>query len=352
MTAPPDTSDAPTDRGWTSPLAQLGSLKLKFSIVILAAVLLTFLLTWLGFGLDWPFWFRPIVAVGVALAMVQLLAHGATSPLRKMMSATEAMGNGDYSQRVAATSNDEVGRLAVAFNAMAAQLDTVEKQRRDLVANVSHELRTPIAALQVNLENLVDGVTEPDEASLAVMLRQTERLGRLVTQLLDLARLESTQTMLDVAAVDLFALAHRVRDEAMLKGAAPAIVIDMPDKLVVDGDAERLHQVFANLVDNATRYSPEGCPIVISGSDHGDTVLLQVIDQGPGIPSDQRTSVFERFHRVDHDRSQKKGGTGLGLAIVKWIVDLHGGSIEARANDPTGAVLAIELPKTTPTTAA
>lgn len=325
-------------------MSAIPSLKVKFSIVIVAAVVMTFLLTWLGFGLDLPFLLRPLIAVGLALVMVQLLARGATSPLREMMAATQAMSHGDYSARVETASRDEVGSLAEAFNVMAGQLDTVEKQRRDLVANVSHELRTPIAALQVNLENLVDGVTEPDEASLGVMLRQTERLGRLVSQLLSLARLEAGEVPLDLAPVSLTNLAERVREEALLANDSPPVLLDMPTDLTIVADAERLHQVLANLVDNARRFSPIDRPINVSGTRVGTEVEIRVTDEGPGIPADQRSKVFERFHRVDEHRSQARGGTGLGLAIAKWIVELHGGSIEATENQPTGCAMVVRLP--------
>ena len=325
-------------------MSAIPSLKVKFSIVIVAAVVMTFLLTWLGFGLDLPFLLRPLIAVGLALVMVQLLARGATSPLREMMAATQAMSHGDYSARVETASRDEVGSLAEAFNVMAGQLDTVEKQRRDLVANVSHELRTPIAALQVNLENLVDGVTEPDEASLGVMLRQTERLGRLVSQLLSLARLEAGEVPLDLAPVSLTNLAERVREEALLANDSPPVLLDMPTNLTIVADAERLHQVLANLVDNARRFSPIDRPINVSGTRVGTEVEIRVTDEGPGIPADQRSKVFERFHRVDEHRSQARGGTGLGLAIAKWIVELHGGSIEATENQPTGCAMVVRLP--------
>src|SRR5581483_3959786 len=126
-----------------------------------------------------------------ALGMVQLLARGMTSPLRDMAAGAREMAAGDYSRRVAASSRDEVGELARAFNVMAAELAETDRIRRDLIANVSHELRTPITALQAGLENLVDGVEPPGPEQLRTMLKQAERLGRLVTQLLDLSRLES-----------------------------------------------------------------------------------------------------------------------------------------------------------------
>ena len=123
--------------------------------------------------------------------MIQVLAHGMVAPLREMVAATRAMANGDYSQRVRATGQDEVGSLARSFNTMAARLDEVERQRRELLANVSHELRTPVAALRARLENLADGIEALDGEAVATMLKGTERLGRLVHQLLELAQFES-----------------------------------------------------------------------------------------------------------------------------------------------------------------
>ncbi|MEE9416306.1 MAG: ATP-binding protein [Acidimicrobiales bacterium] len=329
---------------WSSPLARVRSHKAKLSIVIVAAVIITFVLATLGADLDWPGWIRPIVAVGLSLAMVQVLAHGTTSPLREMLTATKAMATGDYSQRVESTSSDEVGQLANAFNSMAGDLEEVERQRRELVANVSHELRTPIAVLQVNLENLIDGVTSADAASLGVMLRQTERLGRLVSQLLDLSKLESGATPIEVTNFGLGALANRVAEEFRLHQSSASIEIDIDEALKIEGDAERLHQVLANLIENAIRYAPANSPIIISAARRDHEVELVVADFGPGIPEEERSRVFERFHRVDDDRSVKKGGAGLGLAIVRWVVELHGGSIEAQPNEPTGCRMVVLLP--------
>src|SRR5215216_1462062 len=173
------------------PLDRLSSIKVKLGVVIVATVAGTVLVLALGEDVGIPLGWRILLAAVLGLAMVQFLARGMTSPLRDMAAAASAMARGDYDRRVRATSRDEVGELARAFNAMAADLADVERMRRDLVANVSHELRTPIGALQALLENLVDGVEPPDPAALRTALIQTERLGRLVQQLLDLSRLES-----------------------------------------------------------------------------------------------------------------------------------------------------------------
>ena len=151
------------------------------------------------------------------------------------------------------------GELARAFNKMAAELAETDRLRRDLVANVSHELRTPITALQAVLENLVDGVEQPDPATLRVMLAQVERLGRLVTQLLDLSRLEAGAVPLERTEFQVEPLlAHAVREQQLhAPGIDVAVVVESPD-LTADGDPERVHQVVANLLENAVRYSPTG----------------------------------------------------------------------------------------------
>lgn len=185
-------------------------------MAIVVAVGVSSAVSVVGFRLGVPIWVRPLIAAAIALALVQVLAHGMTSPLRQMAVAARRMADGDWSQRVYASSADEVGELARAFNDMATQLASVDRMRRDLVANVSHEVRTPISALQARLENLVDGVEQPDPDLLQSMLDRTERLGRLVAQLLDLSRLESGVTPLRGEPLDAASLLDEVAVEARL----------------------------------------------------------------------------------------------------------------------------------------
>ena len=331
-----------------NPLAQLSSIKLKLSIVIVAAVIITLGVNEIGLALNFKPLFRAGVAAAIALAMVQLMARGMTSPLRSMERAATAMASGDLTERVRASSADEVGRLAVAFNHMADELEALDRERRDLVANVSHELRTPISALRATLENVVDGVVEPEPALLRTMLAQTERLQRLVSQLLDLSRLESGASPLHPIDFDVAGLLEAVADEAALHSPDIAFEVtsDPPD-LTVAGDPERLHQVVANLVDNAARFAPDDTAVRLAAHRRGPRVVLEVVDEGPGIPDEARSRVFERFYRTDEARSTDEGGSGLGLAIARWIVELHGGTIRADAVDPHGCRTVVELPALT-----
>jgi signal transduction histidine kinase len=330
------------------PLDRLPSIKVKLGVVIVATVVGTVLVLRLGarLGLELPW--RVLVASAIGLLVVQFLARGTTSPLREMAVAAKAMARGDHDVRVTATSRDEVGELARAFNSMAAQLADVDRQRRELVANVSHELRTPIGALQALLENLADGVEPPDRATLRVALAQTERLGRLVGQLLDLSRMESGALPLRPVRFPVRPLLEQALRECTL-GDAEAVRLKVsvqPGDLVVEADPERMHQVVANLLDNAIRHSPPEGRVWLSAhaADAGVTTIA-VSDEGPGIPEHEAQRVFERFYRTDEARSARDGGTGLGLAIARWIVDAHGGAIRAERRDPHGCRVVVELPR-------
>jgi signal transduction histidine kinase len=322
---------------------------MKLGAVIVAAVAVTVLVVSVGTGAGASPVVSALAAGALALGLVQVLAHGMTSPLREMASASRAMARGDYDRRVTASSHDEVGELARAFNGMATQLGEVDRVRRELVANVSHELRTPITALQAVLENLVDGVEPADPEILRTMLRQVERLGALVAQLLDLSRLESGAVPLQRRSFQLGPLLEDAAGETRLRTTDVGVSVTVePPGATADGDPERVHQVVANLLDNAVRYSPAGGTVQVRASRSRGGVTIEVCDDGPGIPPEDAGKVFERFYRADAARSSTEGGAGLGLAIARWIVDLHGGEIRAETRQPHGCRMVVVLPAARP----
>ena len=325
------------------PLDPLSSIKVKLGAVIVGTVAVTVVAVFAGFWAGLLPRVTIPLAVVVGLGMVQFLARGMTSPLREMAVAAEAMARGDYSRRVTATARDEVGALARAFNAMAAELDEVDRVRRDLVANVSHELRTPISALQGTLENMVDGVEPADPRTLQTMLGQVERLGRLVAQLLDLSRLESGVVPLQRQRFSILPVLQDVAELSRLHTPHVEVRVDAPDAHV-DGDPERVHQVVANLVENAVRHTPAGGHVELRARETGSGVTILVDDEGPGIPPEAAERVFERFYRADAARASHQGGAGLGLAIARWIVDLHGGDIRVEQRRPRGCRMVVNLP--------
>ncbi len=351
------------------------SVKAALGALVIGSVIIT---TWLVFAAvhsDTELRVITIFSIIASLLITQFVAHGLTAPLDEMTEVTRAMANGNYTRRVrAAQRRDEFGDLATAFNRMAADLEAVDTHRKELVANVSHELRTPIAALRAVLENVVDGVSEADPETMRVALRQTQRLGRLVDQLLDLSRLDNGVVPLHVRRFEVWPyLAGILKEASMAKGAESQsgahtrtdvhLNLDVsPPELTAHADAERLHQVMANLIDNAVKHSPAHGRVTVRarrGAGGPESLELEVLDEGPGIPEAERHRVFERFNRggLSPDSSANgsrrrpgqvsDGGTGLGLAIARWAVDLHGGRIGV-AESPRGCRIQVSLPGPAP----
>jgi signal transduction histidine kinase len=295
----------------------------------------------------WQFLLAGAAAAVISLIGARWLARGMTQPLRDMAAAARKMEVGDFPARIETRSRDEVGQLAAAFNRMSAELELLERSRRDLVANVSHELKTPITAIRAHLENLADGIEQPDRQTLQVMLGQTERLGRLVDQLLDLSRLESGEVPLHLEPMALAPVVARVMSEFSVGRAVTDV--DLHDEVAadtfVDADAERVHQVLFNLVDNAVRFTPPGGEVTISAAREGDRVSVQVRDTGVGVGPEHLPRLFERFYRADASRSRDDGsGTGIGLAIARSIVEGHGGRISAVSEPNRGTTFTFDLP--------
>lgn len=348
-TAPPPpgpTAPRPADPGPLDAVA--GSLKLKLGVLVAVSVLAAALVAEIGDRAGLPAWLTLPVTVAAALAVTQWLARGMTSPLREMTVAAARMADGHHDVRVAATGDDEVGRLARAFNAMASALASTDRERRELVATVSHELRTPLTAQRALLENLADGVVRPDDAALGAALRQAERLSDLVTDLLDLSRLDAGVSALRLGDVQVASLVADVVAETSGPGTTAAerevsFVVDVrPEDLQVRADADRIAQVVVNLLDNAARHSPVGGEVRLAVRRDDSTWILDVSDDGPGLPADVGDRVFDRFG-TGAERSGT-GGTGLGLAISRWACELHGGSLASVPTDGQGARLRMRLP--------
>jgi signal transduction histidine kinase len=295
----------------------------------------------------WQFLLVGAVAAAISLVVARLMARGMTQPLRDMAAAARRMETGDYTTRVETRSRDEVGRLAAAFNRMSGELETLERSRRDLVANVSHELKTPITAIRAHLENVLDGVERAEPATLAVMLGQVERLGRLVDQLLELSKLESGEVPLRREPVALRPLVDELLSEVAVGVAGRSLELgnEVPDDLVpVRADRERLHQVLFNLVDNAVRFTPDGGSVTVAARRDGGSVEVSVADTGIGIAAEHLPRLFERFYRADQARAREDGGTGIGLAIARSVVEAHGGTISASSEPGRGSVFRFDLP--------
>jgi two-component system phosphate regulon sensor histidine kinase PhoR len=230
------------------------------------------------------------------------------------------------------------------------RLKQLERTREEFVANVSHELRTPLSLIKGYVETLLEGARNNPEVAerfLRIIERNTQRLDLLIQDLLTISALESGRIKLNLQPVELRPLADKVF--ADLKGRAEEKEVKLAnqlDNLIALADADRLEQVFANLVDNAIKYGRTQGTVTISGKKNEDgQIEVCVRDDGPGIPPESLDRVFERFYRVDKARSREQGGTGLGLSIVKHLVQNHGGEVWAKSEPGKGASFFFTLPE-------
>jgi len=229
------------------------------------------------------------------------------------------------------------------------ELRLADRVRRDFVANVSHELRTPLTAIRGYVDALLEGDTSADETKrfLDIILRHALRMERLVKDLLRLARLDAGQEVLETTACDLAALVQAVAGDLQpqLVARQQSVAADIAaDAGPLRADPGKLHDVLRNLIANASTYSPEGSTVRVRAVRAGGRVVIDVMDEGPGIPDEDLGRVFERFYRVDKSRARDPGGTGLGLSIVKHLVELHGGSVSAGNRPDGGAQFTVSLP--------
>jgi two-component system, OmpR family, sensor histidine kinase BaeS len=281
------------------------------------------------------------LALAVALALGALVALRTTRPLLELADVTRRYGAGERSARAPARGRDEVAALARVFNDTADRLQREEEARRRLTADVAHELRTPLTVLRSELEAMEDGLMEADPAAL---LGQVELLTRLVGDLRLLSQAEGGELRLEHVEVDLDDEARAAVRSFAARAAEAGVRLEVhADPVRVRGDPDRLRQVVNALLDNALRHGARS-RIEIALRRQGSDAVLEVADDGPGIPEEQLPLVFDRFYRGDAARGRETGGSGLGLAIVAAIVGLHGGRAAAERVAAGGARLRVTLP--------
>jgi len=292
---------------------------------------------------------------GVAVLLGTVMARRIIGPVQELASAAtrlaaQGTGNldGDRYQPLPVRSEDELGEMSAAFNAMVRQIDEESHLRRQMVADIAHELRTPLSVMQLELEALEDSLQSPVEAS-ASLRGEIDLLTQLVEDLAMLARTDAGEQALSPALADVGALARETARRWEGRASAQGVTLRTeiaPDLPRVRVDSLRITRVLANLLDNAFRYTPTGGEITVGVRAKPPSLLVTVRDTGEGIPSEELESVFIRFYRLDRARSRASGGRGLGLAIARQIIELHGGRIWAESSGVPGegTTVAFTLP--------
>lgn len=293
------------------------------------------------------------IAGGIALlasALVAvLISRSVTRRLGQVTQAAQEMAKGNYDQQLDPRGEDEVGRLAQAFNVMARQVSSSHQMMRDLLANVSHELKTPLTSIQgfsqAMEEGAISSANEYEQAG-RIINEETQRMRRLVDDLIDLSRLESGEVVMERGPVDVESLLRSCaeRFEWQLREAGADLRLELATLPAVQGDERRLEQAFTNLIDNALRYAPRGGSITVRAEAENGVLRVAVHNTGSYIPPEELSRVFERFFQLDRNRSRGSAGAGLGLAIVSEVVQAHHGDVRATSDRDRGTEFVVTLP--------
>jgi len=291
----------------------------------------------------------PLVAA-IALGGGYVLVKRALAPVDQIAASAERISSHNLSERLpVARTGDELERLSIALNHMIDRLDTAFQYSRRFVADASHELRTPLTILKGELEDFVQKPQlSPDwHDRLGSALEEVDRLTNIVEGLFSISRLDAGEAAAEWVSFDLAQLVSATADQMVLLAEDKRIKLTCTESIGiwVQGDRARLKQVVVNLLDNAIKYTPEGGAVDLIVSAQNGNAVLEVVDNGIGIPPQALPRVFDRFFRVDSARSRPQGGAGLGLSIVKSICAAHHGRVEASSTPGRGSRFRVELPR-------
>jgi signal transduction histidine kinase len=288
-----------------------------------------------------------LVAVPLSALVGIALARQVAHPVRRLTEASEAMARGDFDQRVEVDRDDELGRLARSFSAMAQRVGERDAQMRALLANVSHDLKTPMTSITGYAQSLGDGTASPADAGRIgnVIREEAEHVNRLLADLLYLAEIDAGELIRRREDADLAALLSRCvrRIEPVTRTKDVDVALDVSPGLELHAvDAEKLERAFSNVLDNAAKFTPHGGRIEVNAAGDGAAATVEIANSGEPIPPDDLPRIFDRFFRSDRAR-RTSGGSGLGLAIARELIELHGGRIRA-ANEAAGVRFSVQLP--------
>ncbi len=287
-----------------------------------------------------------IVAIVIASVIGYLFAHRLVRPINRMTETAREIEAGDLAARTGLKGSDEISQLGETFDDMAESVQKSIINERRLTTDVAHELRSPLQALQMNVEAMIDGVYPKDDAHLIPINDEVTRLARMVSDLLELSRLESGSMVMKDEVVDVGKMVSELmsRYDLLFEDYKLHSVVECADGVYIKGDAGKLSQAVTNLIANAIRYTDEGGTITVKVTAGDIMANIMVADTGIGLTPEEAKQVFDRFWRADDSRSRDSGGLGIGLSLVKEIVQRHGGWVQVDGRKGEGATFTIHLP--------
>ncbi len=285
--------------------------------------------------------------LSISIIFSYIFSKRLTKPITELSKASKQIESGNYKVRVNSEGKDEIAQLTSSFNNMAKSIDSSDTWRKQIIADSAHELRTPVTLIQGNLEMILEGVYKADSSHIQNIYDETLVLSRLIKELQQLSSAESGSMSLNIDKLNLNSLidntmeifnAGKSKDKIELINS---INTNLP---LINGDEQKLKQVFSNILANAYRHTPSGGNIEIKAEINNSNLTIRIKDTGSGVPEKDLEKIFERFYRTDSSRNRETGGSGLGLAISREIIRLHKGTIHAESQKLKGTTIVVCLP--------
>lgn len=307
----------------------------------------------------WDIFVAGILVLLVVAVVSIVVSRRIATPMVQIARSVQRIRTGNLDERIVVTSDDEIAHVAEAINELVdklksdiVQLTKLEQVRKEFLENVSHELRTPIFAIQGFLETLLNGAVDDPSVNRSFLEKaqaNATRLNALLEDLINISQIESGEMKMSFRYFPigefLQSVAREIQPVASQNNVTLAVDLQTPNGTEVFGDKERLRQVLSNLIENGLKYNRKGGEVCLSTEEKDEVVRISVRDTGLGIPDEHVSRIFERFYRVDKDRSREVGGTGLGLAIVKHIIEAHGSTTEVESVVGKGTTFSFALKK-------
>ncbi|MCM1083449.1 MAG: cell wall metabolism sensor histidine kinase WalK [Clostridium sp.] len=294
-----------------------------------------------------------LVVVIIAFILLALISGKIINPIKKINSVAEEYSTGNFETKMDIKSNDEIGQLASTLEYMASELSKLDEYRREFISNISHDFRSPLTSIKGYIEAIQDGTIPPEkqEKYLDIVLKETQRLTKLTSSLLELNDYDSYGLWLitkDFDVIDLVKSAMNTFEGKCLDKSISLILNNHCENTYVNADKTKIQQVIYNLVDNAIKFTPSGKNIYITLEEKRDKIFVSVKDEGCGIPADSLNKVWVRFYKADASRGRDKQGTGLGLAITREIIKAHNENINVVSTEGVGSEFTFTLTKISP----
>lgn len=288
-----------------------------------------------------------ILSIMTSIALIWIISRRTLNPITNIVNTSKSLSKGDFTKRIDQSVSGELSEIVTAFNYMASELQKLDEQRKIMIADIAHELRTPMTNLKGYIEGWSDGIIKPDNETLQILDYQVNTLSKIIDDLSTLSLAESGMLSLNISDFDLNNKISEIINNFKLRSKSKNINIinNINSDITINYDPQRFTQIVTNILNNSILATDDGGQISFNSSIDKKNLILEIVDNGTGIPKDELPYIFDRFYRTDKSRNRQSGGSGLGLSIVKYLIESHNGTIKINSELSKGTEVLISIKK-------